>query len=345
MIEHELMGGVRFHKDRTKNTATRANPVYHQVNGSLVFSHDSAATPSEGFAKATSFWIADRIRAGNLILLPLLRHEDVDSRANIDNPDSNSNSLKKTTWGVGLNYEIGEQWTVLAGVHKGFAPPGSGVAMGAKGEESTNIEGGIRFRGASFGVDVVGFYTDYDNALRNCIVANPCTGGRVDGVQQDGAKQVHGLEVLAYGNLFEGDGFRVPVQLAYTWTDGEYTRAPDAGTAVRRGDVLDNTPKHIGRLQVGFSDDSGLDFSMALNYQDGACSTTTCGRAGVDTRFIRTESLFTADLSASYALTRAVDVYARVENLFDQQRITHRGADGARGNPGRYVGGGLRVNF
>lgn len=344
-IEHELMGGVRFHKDTTRNTATTSNPVFRQINGSLVAGPVGVATPSEGYAKATSFWIADRIRVGDLILLPLLRHEDIDSLANVANPAGNRNSLKKTTWGVGLNYEFGEQWTMLAGIHKGFAPPGSGVAMGVKGEQSTNIEGGIRFRSDSFGVDVIGFYTDYDNALRNCIVANPCAGGIVDGVQQDGAKEVHGLEILAHGTLFEGDAFRIPVQFTYTYTDGEYTRGADSGTGVLKGDVLDNTPRHIGRFQAGVSHDAGFDFNVALNYQDGACATTTCGRAGVDTRFLKTQSLFTMDLSATYALTESVDLYARVENLFDEQRITHRGADGARGNPGRYIGGGLRVNF
>lgn len=345
-IEHELMGGVRFHKDTTKNTATLSNPVYQQINGSLVAaSPGTAATPGEGYAKATSFWIADRIRVGDLIVLPLLRHEDIKSLADIARPTGPRNSLKKTTWGVGLNYEISDQWTVLAGIHKGFAPPGSGVAMGVKGEESTNVEGGVRFRNGGFGVDVIGFYTDYSNALRNCIVANPCTGGRVDGVQQDGAKEVHGLEVLAYGNLFEGGGLRIPVQLAYTFTDGEYSSAADGGTGVQKGDVLDNTPRHIGRFQLGLDHDAGFHFNVALNYQDRACATTTCGRSGVDTRFLRTQSLFTTDLSASYALTSAVDIYARVENIFDNQRITHRGADGARGNPGRYIGGGLRVNF
>lgn len=343
-IEHELMGGVRFHKDTTNTIAP--NTIYNQVNGSLVFNRaDPTPTPNEGFANATSFWIADRIRIGDLILLPLLRHENIDTRANINNPASNTNALKKTTWGVGLNYGVGDQWTVLAGVHKGFAPPGSGVAMGSRGEESTNVEGGVRFRSGSFGADLIGFYTDYDNALRTCLVANPCTGGSVDGVQQDGAKEVYGLELLAFGNLVESGGFSIPVQLAYTYTDGKYTRAPDVGTGVQIGDVLDNTPKHIGRFQVGVRHEAGFDFNVALNYQDGACSTTTCGRPGVDTRFIQTESLFTTDLSASYALTSTIDIYAKVENVFDEQRITHRGADGARGNSGRYIGGGLRVSF
>jgi Fe(3+) dicitrate transport protein len=356
-IEHELMGGVRFHKDVAKNTATLSNPVYRQVNGSLAaVSPGTPATPNEGYSKATSFWIADRIRVGDLILLPILRHEDIRSVANVAVPTGNRNKLKKTTWGVGLNYEAGDQWTMLAGVHKGFAPPASSATLGSKGEQSTNFEGGIRFRGGGLGIDVIGFYTDYDNSVRTCLFANPCQnpvpGGPniVDGFQEAGAKKVYGLEVGVHGNILEGDGFRLPVVLAYTLTDGEYTREarnPDGTPAsgVRKGDVLDYTPRHIGRLQIGVSHDAGFEFNVAFNYQDGACATTTCGRTGVDTRFLKTQSLFTTDLSASYALTESVDLYARVENLFDEQRITHRGADGARGNPGRYIGGGLRVNF
>lgn len=350
-IEHELMGGVRWHKDKAKNTATISSVSYDQINGSLVFNRGTPGTPSEGYAKATSFWIADRIRFGGLTLLPLLRHEDINSVANISAANSARNSLKKTMLGFGLNYEINDQWTVLAGIHQGFAPPGSSAAEGSKGEESTNIEGGVRFRSGGIGIDVIGFYTDYSNALRNCRVANPCTnpipGGPalVDGALQDGSKEVHGLEVGVFANLFAGDGFRIPVRLAYTYTDGEYTKAADAGTGVRKGDVLDYTPRHIGRLELGVAHDAGVNFNVAFNYSDGACINTSCGRAGVDTSFLKTQSLFTTDLSASYALTSWVDFYARVENLFDARKITHRGSDGARGNPGRYIGGGVRVNF
>ncbi|WP_337187295.1 TonB-dependent receptor [Phenylobacterium sp.] len=344
-LEHELLGGVRRHKDTTKNTATISNVIYNQVNGSLVFSRGDPGTPNRGYARATSFWIADRVRIGGLTLLPLVRHENVKTRANVALPTSARNALKKTTWGVGLNYQVSEDWTVLAGLHKGFAPPGSGAVEGSKGEESTNLEGGLRFRRGGLGIDVIGFYTDYDNALRNCLFANPCADGSVDGVQQDGAKEVYGLEVGVFANLFEGEGFRVPLRLAYTYTDGEYTRAADIASGVRKGDVLDYTPKHIGRLELGVDHDVGFKLNLAFNYSDGTCINTTCGRAGVDTRFLKTQNLFTADVSASYAITQSVDIYARVENLFDERKITHRGTDGARGNPARYVGGGVRVSF
>ncbi|WP_371424670.1 TonB-dependent receptor family protein [Tardiphaga sp.] len=342
-IEHELMGGVRWHKDEARTQAP--NIIYNQVNGSLVFNRRETAAENEGFAKATSFWIADRIRFGGLTLLPLLRHENIRSLANVALPNGARNNLKKTTLGLGLNYEASEQWTLLAGVHQGFAPPGSTAIQGSKGEESTNYEGGVRFRSGGFSVDVIGFYTDYSNALRNCLVGNPCADGSVDGVQQDGAKKVYGLEVGVSGNLYEGNGFRLPVRLAYTYTDGKYTQAADVATGVRKDDVLDYTPKHIGRLEFGLEHDVGLSFNAGFNYSDGACVNTTCGRAGVDTRFITTQSLFTIDLSATYALTPSVDIYARAENLLDERRLVHRGSDGARPNPARYIGGGVRVNF
>lgn len=351
-IEHELIGGVRWHKDETQNQAP--NVFYTQVNGSLVFNRRDTATPSEGYAKATSFWVADRIGIGSLTLLPLLRHESIKSLANIANPTGARNSLNKTTLGLGINYQASEQWTLLAGVHQGFAPPGSSATDGSKGEESLNIEGGLRFRSGGLGIDAVAFYTDYKNALRNCLVANPCSlpggGSAIDGVQQDGSKEVYGLEVGLFGNVYEGDGFRLPVRLAYTYTDGKYTREAQAAngapaSGVRKGDVLDYTPKHIGRLELGLEHDAGFRFNAAFNYSDGTCINTTCGRAGVDTRFLTTQSLFTMDLAASYALTSAVDLYVRAENLFDERRINHRGSDGARPNPARYVGGGIRVNF
>lgn len=344
-VTHELMGGVRRHEDTAKNTATQNNLVYEQINGSLVYRGAADAAPNEGYAKATSFWVADRIRAGGLTLLPLLRYEDVRSRANIDSPTSARNELSKTTLGVGANYEIDQSWAITAGVHQGFAPPGSRATEGSRGEESTNVEGGARFHGALLNVDVVGFYTNYDNALRNCLVANPCADGAVDGVQQDGAKRVYGIETGVSATLLEADAFRIPLYLTHTYTNGEYTRAGDAESGVRVGDVLDYTPRHIGRVGLGLDHGKGFALNVGLNYSDGACINTTCGREGVDTRFLETESLFTMDLAGSYRMTSSVDIYGRLENVFDERSITHRGSDGARGNSGRYFGLGLRLTY
>lgn len=344
-VVHEFMGGVRRHEDTARNTATQTNVVYEQVNGSLVYRGASDATPSEGYAKATSFWVADRIRAGSLTLLPLLRHEDVRTRANVDAPSSARNHLTRTTLGLGTNYEVDARWTLLAGIHQGFAPPGSAAVEGSRGEESTNIEGGFRVRGSALAVDVVGFHTDYDNALRNCLVANPCADGATDGVQQDGAKRVYGVELGVSAILLRREGISVPLHLTHTWTTGEYTRSADVTSGVQKGDVLDYTPEHVGRAGIGLQHENGLGLDLGVNYSSGTCTNTTCGRPGVDARFLETESLVTVDVAGSYRLTSSVDFYGRLENLLDERSITHRGSDGARGNPGRYLGAGLRLRF
>ncbi len=346
-IQHELTTGLRWHHDGTESGSTGiGNSIYNQVNGSLVYQSTSAAALSEGEAKALAFWIADEITIDKLKLLPVLRHESIKSHANIAVPrtDLNSNTLSKTTVGLGVNYALTPAWTLLGGVHQGFAPPGSGVANGTRGEESTNYEGGVRYREGAFGVDAIGFYSDYTNAMRNCLVANPCPGGATEGTQQTGSKKVYGLELGLFADLYRSQGARVPVRFAYTYTDGEYTKDSDVATGVQRGDVLEYAPKHMASAQIGW-ETAGWKSYAALNYSAGACSTNTCGRAGVDTRFLRTDALFTMDLTTSYALSKDVEVYAKADNVFDTQKITNRGPDGARGNMGRYVGAGLRVSF
>jgi len=344
-VQHELMGGVRWHEDIAKNTARQSNLIYEQVNGSLVFKSAAAATPTEGYARALSLWLGDRVRVGELTLLPLVRHERIESRANVDLPTSARNELSKTTFGLGSNLPLNDRWTLLAGVHQGFAPPGSNATEGSRGEESTNVEGGFRYRGSMLALDVVGFHTDYDNALRNCLVANPCANGDVLGVQQDGGKRVYGLETGATVLLAQLGGVGVPLQLSHTYTHGEYTRGADVASGVREGDVLDYTPAHIGRLGVGVEQEGRGGFHAGVNYSGGACVNTTCGREGVDTRFLRTESLLTVDLSGTVRVNGNVEFYGKVENLLDERKITHRGADGARGSAARYLATGLRITF
>jgi len=345
-ISHEITVAARWHKDTAYNGEKGlGNAIYQQRGGGLEHISTASTPHSEGDATAQAYWIADRITLGNWTIMPILRHERIKTKANlVDNPTQaqidarNENRLNKTLPGLGLNYALGEQWTLLAGIHKGFAPPGNGVASGTGGEESTNIEGGVRWRQGTAGVDAIGFHSKYDNAQRDCLVANPCPGGVIVGTQQDGSKKVYGLELGAFAELWRAGSLSMPARFTWTWTDGKYTHSSDVATGVRKDDVLDYTPKHTGALQIGLESSAGWQLHAALNYIGD-------GRAGVDNRFRRTESLFTTDLSGSYAITKEVDIFAKVLNAFDKRAITHRGADGARGNPGRYFGAGLRVKF
>lgn len=351
-VQHTLTAGTRYHEDTTRNVDKgRSNSYYQQVNGDLVYQGTDFVTPQRGNAEAWSAWVADRIAFGDWSLLPIVRHERIRTRANLVTNATpaqlaarNTNSIDKTTVGFGANYAVNANWTLLGGVHQGFAPPGNGSAQGTRGEESTNVEGGVRYRSGRFGLDAIGFLTDYKNAMRTCLVANPCSGGVVDGTEQTGAKEVYGLELGLFAELYSNGAISVPLRFAYTWTDGEYTRDSDTGS-VLNGDVIEYTPKQIGQLQLGVEGDSGWNAYAALSYSDGAYTTNTAGRAGVDDTFLRTESLFTVDLAATYPLSSNAEVYARVDNVLDERRIIHRGADGARGNAPRGYAVGLRLKF
>lgn len=351
-VQHDLVLGTRWNEDVTGNLRKgRANSIYRQVNGDLVFARTEFASPQEGGARAWSAWAADRVGMGRWNLLPIVRHERITTEANLalDATDAqraarSTNRLSKTTAGFGVNYALDAQWTLLGGVHQGFAPPGNGAAAGTRGEESTNFEGGVRYRQGALGIDAIGFLTDYRNALRTCLVANPCSGGVTEGTEQTGQKEVYGLELGLFSDLYATDAFRVPVRLAYTFTDGEYTRASDTG-GVLRGDVIEYTPRNIGALRVGVEHAEGWRAYAAVNHSDGSYTSNTAGRPGVDDRFLRTQSLTTLDVSATFPLSEQVEFYARVDNVLDEQRITHRGADGARGNAPRAYAMGLRVEF
>lgn len=352
-VDHELILAARRHEDITHNAAKgRGNVIYQQVNGSLVHVSTATASPQRGSADASAFWIADRVSIGNWTLLPIARHEEIDSKANLASDATaaqraarNTNSISHTTLGLGVNYRVNNNWTLLAGVHEGFAPPGNSVPKGSKGEESLNYELGARYRAGALGVDAIAFYSDYSNALRNCMVANPCASGAVDGSEQAGEKEVYGLELGIFAELYRTGNLSFPMRLAYTYTDGEHTRASDVPTGVQKGDVLDYTPRHIAQLQLGVESDRGWKSYLTASYIDGSCTNTSCDRDGVDDSFLRTDSLLTLDLAASYALSNQAELYARIENILDEQEITHRGSDGARGNMGRNGSVGLRLSF
>ncbi|MCW5580252.1 MAG: hypothetical protein KIS72_02785 [Luteimonas sp.] len=89
-----------------------------------------------------------------------------------------------------------------------------------------------------------------------------------------------------------------------------------------KGDVIEYRPKHIGSLCR-----SGLKAPAGGNAHAGAELLRRClhhqhtaGRNGVDDAFLKTQSLFTVDLSAIYALSEKAELYARIDNVLDEQK-------------------------
>ncbi|MBK6280548.1 MAG: TonB-dependent receptor [Gammaproteobacteria bacterium] len=348
--EHELEFGARRHEDEID----RYQPVerYNQVAGQLVYASTLAPTSASnnavGTGDADSFWLLDRITHGALTLVPLIRVEDIETRnrqwsndpARAGAPSVKGNRLgNETSLGLGATWDIDGHWQLLAGVHEGFAPPGADSVDGTEAEESLNYEGGVRYTDERYSADAIFFYSDYTNTIKNCSVANPCTSGQTVGTESLGESEIQGVEI-GLNSGFDGPaGTTWPLRFSYTWTDAEVTEDSETRN-VLEGDTLADIPEQVAALSLGVVHPSGWDSYLNASYYDQTCSTYTCDRAGVDDRFLRTDDLFLVDWTAGYRLFEGLRVYAKLNNLFDEQVIVSRKPDGARANMPRtaYLG-------
>ncbi|MFT6551064.1 MAG: Fe(3+) dicitrate transport protein [Zhongshania marina] len=348
---HNWVVGIRQHEDESD----RFQPVsvYNQVNGSLQF--DSIIQPGSGDnrvdeAEALSIWLMDRISMGDLDVTVSLRHEDIDTAQTRYGDlgrnavaSTRSNAVDEVMAGLGATYTLNDNWQLLAGVHQGFAPPGGGATDGTGAEESLNYEFGGRYRSERLSADIVAFFSDYENTVNNCSIANPCSDGAESGTESFGESEIMGLELSLRTVLMESASFQMPFTLAYTYTDAEVTKNADSGD-VLKGDNLPYLPENVLNMSFGIEDNQGRKAYLSATYVDEMCVDNQCERP-VDQRFRSTDSYVSVDFAASMPLAENVEVYTRIDNLLDDESIVARSPAGARVNLPRTASVGVRVNF
>ncbi len=347
--DHQLAIGGRVHHDEMDRFQER--DFYDQVNGELFYVSTTAPTGSnnrEEEADAVSLWAVDSWQVTDALNMNLaLRYEDVESeRKEWADPRRNelgskrSNDSDELLPGVSFTYDFNDNWQALAGVHQGFSPLGGGAAENEDPETSTNWEAGIRYRGSWF-VEVIGFYSDFDNKTEDCSNASPCSDGSTSGSFNTGEAEVFGVEVQVGSQLEFGD-FVVPVDLMYTYTDAEVTEDnPEEG--IEDGDRLAVIPENTFSLRMGLESPIGWNNYMVAKYTDEMCMDVGCNNGG--SRFDRSDEIFVVDYISRYAINASALVFLKVENLFDEQDIVSRQPDGARPNKPRTASLGVEYRF
>ncbi|WP_444940355.1 TonB-dependent receptor family protein [Microbulbifer sp. ZKSA004] len=355
-VSHELSFGVRQHQDEVD----RFQPVenYEQVDGKLVYlSTDIPDTAEESSnnrvedADATSFFIYDDIQLNDkLTLTAVLRYEDIETEQQRYNDAERtekgsyrSNQVDEWLPGLGLVYQASEQWSLLAGVHRGFAPPGAGAADGQGPELSTNYEWGARFDNGSLNAELIAFYSDYENAVQNCSVAVKCPNGAESGTYQLGEAEIKGLEATLGSEWVLTNGWILPVRAIYTFTDAEISEDSD-GNDLLAGDNLEYLPENVFAISAGLDSGAAWRLNLTAAYQDEMCVNTQCNRGDTD-QFDYTESLWVVDAAAHYDFMADLTGYLKVDNLLDEQVIISRSPDGARANRPRTATLGMKYVF
>jgi Fe(3+) dicitrate transport protein len=347
--DHQLALGGRIHEDEMD----RFQPVeiYSQIDGQLVFDKNKAPTGSNNRlekAEATSLWAVDSWTVNDALNVNLaLRWEDVDSsrkqyadeaRNELDSRRSNSDNQ----WlpGASFTYDLSNSWQILGGVHKGFSPLGGGAKENQEPETSTNWEAGVRYNGTWF-VEVVGFYSDFENQTENCSNANPCSNDATSGSFVTGEAVIAGLEFQA-SSSFELGEFTLPVDFMYTYTDAAISE-DNVTSGFMDGDQLPSIAENTLSLRVGLEGKNGWDNYLVAKYTDEMCMDLGCNNSSAD--FDKSEDIFVIDYISRYNLSADSVVFLKLENLLDERAIVSRQPDGARPNKPRTAIVGVEWSF
>ena len=350
---HELKFGFRWHED--EEDRLQRNDTYQQLDGMLALSQlglQGNAGNRIQSATAWSLFVQDRIEFDRWVLTPGLRYENIEQRrvefgADPSGPSgrtaadiSGTRSNREDFWipGLGALLRINEQWNWVAGVHKGFSAPGN--KNGIKAETSVNYEAGFRYFAGPLGVEAMAFYQDYRN-LQGVCTASSGSNCEIGDAFNGNAVSVPGLEFLLTHDLAHGRRFAVPLQLSYTWMDAQF----DSDIAdseffgdVSNGDPVPYIPDHQLFVSLGLESGPWSTY-LSGTYVDSVCTRASCGA------FEQTESSLTVDLGAHYRLSKALELYAVMENLTRELDIVGRQPYGARPGKDRSWLLGARLAF
>jgi Fe(3+) dicitrate transport protein len=355
-VRHGLEIGLRLHEDQEDRLQRNSN--YHLDDGAMILD-DLGLLGNAGNrivdAEGTALHVYDRIRWRDWVFTPGLRYEDMtlsridyetrpaqtsdpSSRAPDNLRGTQQNSLDVWIPGVGVLRKLNDRLNVFGGVHKGFSAPGS--SPGAREEESTNYEAGLRATLGRADVDVTAFRTDYDNLLGVCTVSSSVNCEVGDAFNGDAAT-IDGLELSFRRELARSAGYSLPFMLTYTHMSSAFD-SDIADTEffgdVSAGDPIPYIPEN--ELFVSIGVERGR-FSTFLNasYVDEVCVRASCGP------FEKTEDAVFLDAAAHFRVSDDLTLYAQVENLAGEDAIMGRQPYGARPNKDRMAGLGVRLTF
>ncbi|MBF8291454.1 MAG: TonB-dependent receptor [Steroidobacteraceae bacterium] len=351
---HELEFSVRYHQDGEDRF--QQDDRYQMMDGAMVLTTAGAPGTQDnrvGSAEAWAFFIRDTITAGDWVLTPGLRYESISltqrnwgtaDPARSTSPAMIRNNVDATMPGLGVTRAIGESLRLIAGLHRGFVNPAPGSS--ADPEQSWNYEAGLRFERGDAALEAMGFLVEYDNLVGTCTAS---TGGGCNiGDQYDGGRaRVHGLELVASHDLGRllGLSLSLPVSAVYTWTQGEFRTSFQSGFAewanVAAGDELPYAPEHQLTLNAGLEGRSWRVF-LTVNYVGEARAIAGSGPIPVAQRI---ESRTLVDLSGEYDVSKALSLFAAIENLGDEVYNVALRPAGARPGAPLTLLAGVKMRF
>lgn len=348
--DHHVSLGLRYHEDVVERDHTE--DAFLMRSARMVRNEDPRTpfTVNREEAEAISAYFRDETRIGPVTLNAGVRVESIDYRSRDQLAGTTLNTSNTVVLPAGgLFYQVGSSWGVLAGVHRGFVPAGPGEGEEVEAEKSLNFEAGMRYLDQRLHAEVIGFFNDYSNLTGTCTISSGCADARGQ-TFNGGEVDIYGVETLLAFEWPLAPGWRVPVHATYTFTETEFQSSFESDFAlwleVQEGDRLPYMPRHQGSVSVGLAT-SAWDVTTNVSYvgeqleQAGQGDDESDGPLGDET----VDSRVVVDLVGRYRPAERFTVYARVDNLFDNEYLLSRRPFGARPGKPRTVVAGVKYEF
>jgi len=370
-VQHEIMAGLRLHQDEI--TRFQWDDDYTQAaNGTI--SGMNPGTPGDAgnrFQQTTAAagFIQDTIETGGWTITPGFRYEILDQTSEDPKGSLQSaggtqgrdgkNRFSVNAYGLGAAYQFNEQWTGFGGAHTGYSTPSPrSTRSGLDPETSTALETGMRYTNAAqaFAAETTLFYTAFKDLIITDNVGG--TGNGEDG--NFGEVDTFGVEfALQYDAGLANDwGISNPSYISATYTNAEQksdTVSDDPESIFSFGKAGNKVP-YIPELTLSLG--TGIEskkwgafitgnyvsatFTSANNV-DGQTFFDPDGNEISDTRYGKTDSYVTADISAFYRINETVKLFGGVQNILDAKYVVSRQPDGARGGLPQFLYTGIEM--
>ncbi len=264
----------------------------------------------------------------------------------------NDNGVVTAIPGLGSSVRLHNNLTVFAGVHRGFAPPGTKIAISSTGanldldsELSWNYEAGIRLAGQR---SVSGEFTLFRMDFSNQIITAAESGGATTTVTNGGATLHQGFESSV--RVHWDKVVDIPEWNVYT--DVRHMYLPTArftDNEIFGGNRLPYAPEQTFGVVFVARRQGGLNFQLDINAVAGQFGDN---RETVEPSWDGTVGLIPsyqiANLAIGYEVRRErwmVEPYFTIKNAFDELYIASRAPQGIQPGLFRQVNGGLRISF
>lgn len=356
-FRNEFEGGLRLHYERA---------FEQRIDGKTAVAKSGNLREDEirtGYAG--SIFAQNRIYINNnFTVIPGLRIEqfnyerDIYRIAYTDTSISNNDDTFAAIPGIGFNYNLNNNYSVFAGVHRGYAPPrikdaitSGGEALQLDAELSWNYELGLRAQLASFFyLEMTGFLLDFSNQI---IPVSESSGGSRTGLVNGGETLHRGIEGslrFDFNKILKGE-YQLSLITTVTYSNAFYSNdrfiTVDNETVNIKNNKLPYAPEFTlsGRLFLNLS--SGFGLQLAANYvtsqftdELNTTEPSADGQSGVMPAYLVT------DVTGSYNIPQLnSSIFLSVKNLFDEIYIASKRPQGIKVGIPRMITAGVDISL